>query len=435
MVKLKNRILSLFTAAVIAIAGLGLIPGLSVKAGAADDKPIIVSLGDSYSSGEGIEPFYGQDKPTKEKVKDQDWLAHRSEKAWGGMLTLDGVDGTMKDNRGTNWFFAAASGAEIKHINSKFKKSYNYDGKTGSRKLDPQIKIFDSIPAGTVDYVTLTLGGNDVGFGDIMYAAVMKPKTVTEAVKKGIEKFESSVRAKLKKAYKAIEKAAGKQATIIVAGYPHIMNDKGFTIENVPLFGSITVSADTAKLINEWTDVLNDRIKALVGECKGEGMNICFVSVTSAFAGHEAYTENEYINGVILKSRAQDLVSGSMISGYSLHPNAKGAKAYASVVQKKINALEKEKSGKAENKTGITVKASSKDGKVTLKWDAVEGASKYRVYEYADGKATLLKTVRKTATSISGLSTGTDHKYIVTAYVDKKWSAIDEKSAVTVKVK
>ncbi len=40
----------------------------------------MVSLGDSYSSGEGIEPFYGQNEPTADKVKNQDWLAHRSEK-------------------------------------------------------------------------------------------------------------------------------------------------------------------------------------------------------------------------------------------------------------------------------------------------------------------------------------------------------------------
>ena len=43
---------------------------------------IIVSLGDSYSSGEGVEPFYGQNESTANKVKNQDWLAHRSEKSW-----------------------------------------------------------------------------------------------------------------------------------------------------------------------------------------------------------------------------------------------------------------------------------------------------------------------------------------------------------------
>ena len=36
--------------------------------------PVVVSLGDSYSSGEGVEPFYGQDTHRK---KNQDWLAQR----------------------------------------------------------------------------------------------------------------------------------------------------------------------------------------------------------------------------------------------------------------------------------------------------------------------------------------------------------------------
>ena len=339
MIKLKNRILSFFTAAVIAFAGLGIVPSFSAAASAAgvDDKPIIVSLGDSYSAGEGIEPFYGQDKPTAEKVKDQDWLAHRSEKAWSGMLKLDGVKGTMKDNRGTNWFFAAASGAETKHISGSFKKSYNYDGKKGSVKLDPQIKIFDSIPAGTVDYVTLTLGGNDIGFVEMMVAAVMKPGSLEKTITSGLEKFDSSIKAKLKKAYKAIAKAAGSQATIIVVGYPHLLNEEGFKVENIPLLGTVTVTAETAKAVNDSVDKLNEKTADLVDECRAEGMNICFVPVVKAFSGHEAYTKDAYINSAYTKAQPEDINTGSLISAYSMHPNTKGAKAYASVVQKKIN--------------------------------------------------------------------------------------------------
>ena len=70
----------------------------------AGEDRVMVSIGDSYSSGEGIEPFYGQSKPAYEKVADQDWLAHRSEKSWSGRLTLNGVNGTMAENRGKNWF-------------------------------------------------------------------------------------------------------------------------------------------------------------------------------------------------------------------------------------------------------------------------------------------------------------------------------------------
>ncbi|SEG39521.1 hypothetical protein SAMN04487934_12313 [Eubacterium ruminantium] len=85
------------------------------SAGNTKSDRIIVSLGDSYSSGEGIEPFYGQYDvngkalPFSKKVKNDDWLAHRSMYAWSGMLKLLGVDRTMADNKETNWFFAAAS--------------------------------------------------------------------------------------------------------------------------------------------------------------------------------------------------------------------------------------------------------------------------------------------------------------------------------------
>jgi hypothetical protein len=89
---------------------------------------IIVSLGDSYSSGEGIEPFYGQDDPLSEKVKNEDWLAHRSENAWSGMLTIPGVTGTMAENFDTHWFFAASSGAKTKHLLKKQKKEYSKGG-------------------------------------------------------------------------------------------------------------------------------------------------------------------------------------------------------------------------------------------------------------------------------------------------------------------
>lgn len=80
------------------------------------DYKIVVSLGDSYSSGEGIEPFYGQDKPISERVKDQDWLAHRSENSWPGRLEFP--QGVLSDetNKDIYWFFRATSGAVTRSI-------------------------------------------------------------------------------------------------------------------------------------------------------------------------------------------------------------------------------------------------------------------------------------------------------------------------------
>ena len=63
-----------------------------------DDQIVVVSLGDSYSSGEGIEPF-GIKKTLTEKVNDPDWLAHRSERSWQSMLCIPGLDGYLGDYR------------------------------------------------------------------------------------------------------------------------------------------------------------------------------------------------------------------------------------------------------------------------------------------------------------------------------------------------
>lgn len=85
-----------------------------------DDPIIVVSLGDSYSSGEGIEKFYGQDEPTDKKVQNPDWLAHRSQNSWAGQLSVDGGVTTLSQHKdeGT-WFFEAVSGAVTANLKDK----------------------------------------------------------------------------------------------------------------------------------------------------------------------------------------------------------------------------------------------------------------------------------------------------------------------------
>ena len=82
------------------------------------NEKIIVSLGDSYSSGEGIPDFYGQDRGTPGKYSNEDWLAHRSKTAWPSRLRLPSMaegDCTGK-HRNTTWYFAASSGAVTDNI-------------------------------------------------------------------------------------------------------------------------------------------------------------------------------------------------------------------------------------------------------------------------------------------------------------------------------
>lgn len=326
-----------------------------------DDPIIIVSMGDSYSSGEGIVPFYGQSESIKDKVVNPDWLAHRSTKSWPSLLRVNGLAGTLAEHKDDNWFFVASSGAVTDNIKMKQNKEYNRNGYSGEYLLVPQIDVFKKFKKDTVDYVTLTFGGNDVGFIDIlktpvkdnlingfinggrstgivyaMFVPYANLNNLTDRLNRIKTDFyaDGGTEQDIEKAYSDIAKAAGVNARIIVAGYPKLIAQNG---------AGLIFNKMQAEEINESVSWFNDALSEIVTRCHDQkGMKIYFVSVEEAFNGHEAYTKVAYINEIEWGTRDQDLKEWDLISSYSIHPNEDGAKAYASCVQKKIQELEKE---------------------------------------------------------------------------------------------
>ena len=327
--------------------------GSGAKAEEAQRPRVLVALGDSYTAGEGIEPYYGQDAPMEEKCRNPDWLAHRSEKAWPGLLTLPGVDGVMADHRGVNYFFAAASGAKTQQLfllteeekeagmNAGLEKPYNRDGISGVAMLAPQLEIFDEVKGKGLeaDYVVLTIGGNDLDFESVISMGMFGQTAFLPGetnVDKGVALLEqqyetAGVRELLKRAFRDIAACAGPQAVILAVGYPDPFIDE--TADTV-------FSKTAAKIINEANYFFTIELINLVDECRSEGMNICYVGVNDAFGGHGAYGADPYINPIKLLAGEQDLNSGAIVSSSSMHPNAKGAEAYAMCVQYAIDRLE-----------------------------------------------------------------------------------------------
>lgn len=303
---------------------------------------IIVSLGDSYSSGEGLEPFYGQNDDVSIKVNNPDWLAHRSQKAWPGMLTLPSVKGKMAkpENKDKHWYFVAASGATTENMQYTFRKDYKKGKYEGSYYLEPQLAIFDQIGKNEADYVTLTLGGNDAGFTDIIQTCVLGSTSVPFLNPNGLsDKLNNTwvyfftkggIRDKLYDTYKNIADKAGSQAQIIVAGYPRLLNPNG----------GATISSKEASMVNENVTNFNRAIESIVQNCQSSGIKICFVSVEESFGDHGAYSLFPYINNVMLTAEPEDLKDFMPASAYSMHPNRKGVRKYAECVQAKINELE-----------------------------------------------------------------------------------------------
>ena len=306
-----------------------------------NEERIIVSMGDSYSSGEGIKPYFGQDEPIAQKVNNPDWLSHRSQKAWSGMLSLPGVDGVMSNKRNKNWFFVAESGAKTENIHYNFLKEYDKSGYKGVFYLEPQIDIFDTIGQNKVDYVTITLGGNDIDFAGIVSQCVFGEN---DNPNKLIDKFNNiwsnffskgGVRDKLYDTYYDISQKAGSQAKIIVAGYPKL-----FDAKSIQSMGITLISSYETDIVNQNVSKFNRAIEDIVTECQENGMKIYFVSVEDEFEGHGAYSKtDEYIKGIYVPSDSEDLKFGPF-SLSSVHPNEKGARAYAECVQLKIDELE-----------------------------------------------------------------------------------------------
>ncbi|MBE7024614.1 MAG: VWA domain-containing protein [Ruminococcaceae bacterium] len=375
---------------------------LPLSVGAEKDSKIIVSMGDSFSSGEGIPPFYGQNVPLSAKVLDEDWISHRSQNSWPGQLTLPGVSGEMKDHRDENWYFVATSGAKTEHITGSFNKKFDRDGLSGSTNVTPQIAVFDRLreEGKQADYVTLSIGGNDARFSDVVIESIkstflVSPSLLTDKLNAVWNNFykEGGIRDKLFKTYQDIAAAAGEQAKIIVVGYPTLMEADG---KGLPF------SKDAATQVNDSVRRFNDEIEAIVNACKASGMRICFVSVEDAFSGHEAYAATPYIRGVELFSQDQDLEEGKP-SAYSMHPNEEGAKQYAACVQAKIDEIEKD--GGASEWPTMT---GSDEREVVLVLDASSSMNGTPIRETKEAAIKFVSTVLKEDASIATVLYDTD---------------------------
>ncbi|MCR5458681.1 MAG: carboxypeptidase regulatory-like domain-containing protein [Acetatifactor sp.] len=348
------------------IAGLGLFTfglvftfqqnSLTALAAVEDEYVIIVSMGDSYSSGEGLGmdtklenggygSFYGYPEKT------EDWYAHRSTVSWPSRLKFSGVTGSLGDyhveldqtsDALVQWYFIASSGAETIHISTTqqgkpgLKPEELAAGKKYEKCLRLQEDIFKQISE-PVDYVTMTIGGNDLGFADIMEAAVKQslpivgqhPEVVHAMLddkEKNLKKYTDDIR----KVYVKVNELAQGKATILIAGYPHLVNNNGFPG---------VMRKELAVDINNKTDKFIEALDGAVSYSRNTlGIDIWFVDVRNAFNGHGAFCWEPYINEIEMKHK--DDLPG-LISAYSFHPNDKGAQAYADCVNAKIEELEK----------------------------------------------------------------------------------------------
>ncbi|VXB78017.1 SGNH/GDSL hydrolase family protein [Arthrobacter sp. 9AX] len=269
-----------FGALAVVVAGV-LASSLAAPAAAHDSGPLdYVALGDSYTSGigapnVGVSPLYPVDPENPEPCY---------QASPGYVDVLDArADVELTANAACSGWTAAMVPAQI------------------------QVASDAGLLNEETDLVTLTAGGNDVKFLDILDACLTKTvKDCKAAIKVAETIANTEVRPALTDAYAAI-RAKAPRATIVALGYPHLFS---------PEFADNPYFADeAAKVFNKGTDILNKVIRDAARKSPGT----VYVDVTDVFEGHGIGSPHPWF---VFDER-------DPLGGVNFHPTAEGyAKGY-----------------------------------------------------------------------------------------------------------
>ncbi len=241
--------------------------GVLVPAASAVALPQYVALGDSYSSGVGTRVFY-------EEAGECD----RSPDAFGPKVAAA---------KGYTLSFQACSGAKTTEVNEK------------------QLGTLSS----ATSLVTITIGGNDAGFSNVIINCALYYFTCGSAIGEANEFIEKKLPGLLETTYKDI-RAKATTAKVVVLGYPKLFTKEGTTC-NVNF-----LTSGNEKKMNESAEKLDAVIKA-----RAEAMKFTFVNPTNAFESHEVCASVEWLNGQ----------SNPLSESY--HPNVKGQEEFTTLIE------------------------------------------------------------------------------------------------------
>jgi lysophospholipase L1-like esterase len=231
------------------------------------------ALGDSYSSGVGSRTYYSDSGS-----------CYRSPSAYP-VLTAQRI--------GAQLTFAACSGARVP---------------------DVQNNQLGSLNAST-SYVTVSVGGNDAGFADVITACARPwPYTCWTEINNSNTFISNTLPGLLDGLYNTIRGRAP-NATVVVVGYPRVFNGQECN-------ALARISSGEQAELNKTADHLSTTIAA-----RAAAHGFRFVDPRSAFTGHAVCDSVEWLNGL----------SNPIMESY--HPNQTGQSAgYTPLVVSRMTA-------------------------------------------------------------------------------------------------
>lgn len=303
-------------------------------------------MGDSFSSGEGAPR-----PPLATAWLDRD--CHRSINS--GLFR--GVNKFIKEaNKPVDFVFKACSGARVQHITNNAQCG-KWDGNTCTalKQTKSQANLAkDWMDSQGYDHITaaiFSIGGNNVGFANVIERAITSPGDGTsqetrDMVDDGFEDL-NSTNVDSVKSYRSINRVLSNKLgvrNIIILGYPDMPHDTDGEICNSDCphpDGFNTIVQDELRYGNTIFTRLTDAIKDT------RNMGWRYVDIFAATRNHGIcvcdnifYTTFEMSRSASIKARCK-LGVGSLPGGEScsFHPNERGYGKYVTPIVDELKAL------------------------------------------------------------------------------------------------
>ena len=310
-----------------------------------------VALGDSYSSGEGVEPFFEPDN-----------RCHRSKQAYSTLVEQPGYPGisiysqASKAGSDVQWGFQACSGATTENL----LETGRFGDRLPQLKTDRTLDIANDndLPVDEqTDLVTLTIGGNNVHFEEVLSSCFWsrdctKQKYDGVSLASYLRSQRDALSPELDKVYERIHRQAP-DARLLVLGYPQFFPatareqncwklrqyDAKVVIGGIPIRRSIGFSQTEQNYLRQAASELN---QTLADRVRAAGEFATFIPVDSRFAGHEICgNDDEWINAGTLRNvklSGDEAFVGP--NDQSFHPNESGHQlGYADAVNDWLNQI------------------------------------------------------------------------------------------------
>lgn len=268
---------------------------------------VYVALGDSYASGEGIGQYYASTSRRTDTSAGVRNRCHRSQIAYPELVSSRLSEGGQR--------------VVLRNVTCSGARADDFDTKSQYSNAPPQLDSLDA----SVDLVTIQLGGNDLGFGEVIARCV--DVKVFHARTPCAPEIADGLAARLAIAQAALDRVLPKvrerapSATVIVVGYPIVVEDDEVRAGSRKRCAHIR-AADVPTLIDA-----NAQVNAVVQDA-AERNGYGFVAAGDVFADHGLCgAGDDWINGIDLAQKKRG--GQSFLARESFHPNADGHAALA----------------------------------------------------------------------------------------------------------